>query len=61
MWNISNTLLNYKRWTSEIKPRITMTKIIIQQGKDSLQQQNGLKLKEETVELLHLEYSFVWC
>jgi hypothetical protein len=38
-----------------------MEKNSIQQEEGSLQQQIGLKLKEETGELLHVEYSFVWC
>jgi hypothetical protein len=33
----------------------------IQQQKYYFNQQNGLKFKEETSEVLHLERSFVWC
>ena len=29
--------------------------------KDSFHQQTGLKFKEETNEVLHLEYSTAWC
>jgi len=32
----------------------------IQHDEDSFHQQTGLKLKEETSKLLHLECSFVW-
>jgi hypothetical protein len=28
---------------------------------DSFHQQIGLKFKEETINVLHLEHSFVWC
>jgi hypothetical protein len=33
----------------------------IQQEEDSFHQQTGLKFKEETSKVLHLEHSFVWC
>jgi len=33
----------------------------IQQEENSLHQQNGLKLKEQTSTVLNLEHSFVWC
>jgi hypothetical protein len=33
----------------------------IQQEEESFHQQTGLKLKEETSKVLHLEHSFVWC
>jgi hypothetical protein len=33
----------------------------IQQEEVSFHQQTGLKFKEETSELLHLEHSFLWC
>ena len=32
-----------------------------QQEEDSFHQQIGLKFKEETSKMLHLEHSFVWC
>jgi hypothetical protein len=31
------------------------------QQEDSFHQQTGLKFKEETSKVLHLERSFVWC
>jgi hypothetical protein len=33
----------------------------IQQEEDSFHQQTGLKFKEETSKVLHLEHSFLWC
>jgi hypothetical protein len=33
----------------------------IQQEGDSFHQQIGLKFKEETCEMTHLEHSIVWC
>jgi hypothetical protein len=33
----------------------------IQQEEDYFHQQTGLKFKEETSKVLHLEHSFVWC
>jgi hypothetical protein len=43
----------------------TQTNITIvwqfQQEEGSFHQQTGLKFKEETSKLLHLEHSFVWC
>jgi hypothetical protein len=33
----------------------------IQKEEDSFHQQTGLKFKEETTELLHLELIIVWC
>ena len=36
-------------------------KSCVQQEEDSLYQQIGLKLEEETSKMLHLEHGFVWC
>jgi hypothetical protein len=33
----------------------------IQQEEKSFHQQTGIKIKEETSKVLHLEHSFVWC
>jgi hypothetical protein len=33
----------------------------IQQEEKSFHQQTGIKFKEETSKVLHLERSFVWC
>jgi hypothetical protein len=34
---------------------------IQQEEEESLHQQTGLKFKEETRKVLHLEHSFLWC
>jgi hypothetical protein len=34
---------------------------IIQQEEDSFSQQTGLKFKEETSKMLHLQQSILWC
>jgi hypothetical protein len=49
------------RCTREIKSRIAMAKNSIQQEEKSFHQQTGIKFKEETSKVLHLEHSFVWC
>ena len=36
-------------------------RISVLQEEGSLHQQTGLKFKEETGKLLHMEHSFVWC
>jgi hypothetical protein len=43
----------------EIKCRIAMAKAAF--NKKTLHQQAGLKLKEETSKVLHLDHNFVWC
>jgi hypothetical protein len=53
-------ITNYARCTREIKSRIFMTKSNIQQ-EVFFHKQIGLKFKEETSKVLHLEHSFVWC
>jgi len=45
-------------YTPEIKSRIVMAKAAV---KTPFHQQIGLKFKEETSEVLHLEHSFEWC
>ena len=47
------------RGTCEIKSRICMAKANF--NKKTFHWQIGLKFKEETGKILHLEYSFVWC
>jgi hypothetical protein len=37
------------------------TKSRFQQDEESFHQQIGLRFEEDTSEVLHLEYSFVWC
>jgi hypothetical protein len=49
------------RCTHEIKSRIAMAKAAFNKKKTFFHQQTGLKFKEETSKLLHLEHIFVWC
>jgi hypothetical protein len=48
------------RCTREIEYRIAMAKAAFNKKK-TFHQQTGLKFKEETSKVLHLEHSFVWC
>jgi hypothetical protein len=48
------------RYTREIKSRITIEKAAFNKKK-TFHEQTGLKFKEETSKLLHLEHSFLWC
>jgi hypothetical protein len=56
---LGSLITNYARCTREIKFRIAMAKAAF--NKKTLYQQIGLKFKEESSEMLHLEHSFVWC
>ena len=47
--------------TREIKSRIITLQSSIQQEEGTFHQQNGHKFQEETIPVLHLEHSFVWC
>jgi hypothetical protein len=47
------------RCTREIKSSIAMTKAAFNKKK-TFHQQIGLKFKEKTIKVLHLEHSFVW-
>ena len=51
---------NYERYKGEIKFSITMVNAAFNRKK-TFHQQTGLKCKEETSEVVHLEQSFVWC
>jgi hypothetical protein len=51
---------NDARLMLEIKSRIAMTKAALKK-KGNFHQEIELKFKEESSELLHFEYSFVWC
>jgi hypothetical protein len=53
-------ITNGARCTREIKSRIAKTKAAFNKKK-TFHQQTGLKFKEETSKVLHLEHSFVWC
>jgi hypothetical protein len=56
-------LTNYARCIREIKSRIAMAKAAFNKKKTlfTSKLQTGLKFKEETSEVLHLERIFVWC
>ena len=43
--------------TREIKSRIAVAKAAF----NKINQKTGLKFKEATSEMLHMEHSFVWC
>jgi hypothetical protein len=45
----------------DVHVKVNRGKSCIQQEDDTFHQQTGLKFKEETEELLHLEHNFVWC
>jgi hypothetical protein len=53
-------MINDARCTQEIKFRIDMAKAAFKKKK-TVHQQIGLKNKEESSKLLHLNYRFVWC
>jgi hypothetical protein len=52
-------ITNDARCTLEIKFRIVTAKEL--NKKKNFHQQIGVKFKEETIEMLHMEHSFVWC
>jgi hypothetical protein len=53
-------MLNYERYTCEIKSRIAMTKTACNKKRVLFYKQNGLGTEEETSNVLHLEYSVIW-
>jgi hypothetical protein len=55
---LCSMITNDIRYTPEIKSRIVKAKTVV---KKSFYQQTGLKFKEETSEVLHLEHCFEWC
>jgi hypothetical protein len=57
---LGSILTNDGRCTCEIQSRIAMAKAAFSR-RNSLYQQIGLKLGEETSKILHLEHDFVWC
>jgi hypothetical protein len=57
---LGSMITNDARYTREIKSRIAMAKAAFNK-KESFFLQTGLKFKEETSKVLHLEHSFVWC
>ena len=60
--NLGSMITNDTRCTREIKTRTGRhDNSRIQPEEDCFHQQIGLKFKEETGEVLHLEQSTVWC
>jgi hypothetical protein len=58
---LSSMITNDARCTREIKSSTAMAKAAFNKKKILFHQQIGLKFKEETSKMLHLEHSFVWC
>jgi len=58
---LGSLLTNDGRCTCEIKSRIAMAKAAFNKKKMSFYQHIGLKFKEETSKMLHLEHGFLWC
>jgi hypothetical protein len=56
---LGSWITNDARCTREIKSRIAMAKAAFNEKKNIFHQQTGLKFKEETSKVLHLEHSFV--
>jgi hypothetical protein len=59
-FNYLGSITNDARCTCEIKSRIAMAKSAFNKKK-TFHQKIGLKFKEESSKVLHLEHSFVWC
>jgi hypothetical protein len=57
---VSSVITNDARCTREIKSSIAMAKAAFNRKK-TFQLQIGLKFKEQTNEVLHLECSILWC
>ena len=57
---LGNMITNDARLTCKSKSRIVMEKVT-RKRKKSFYQQIGLKFKEETTKVLHLEHIFLWC
>ena len=55
---VGRIITNDARCTQEVKSRIVMVKAF-QLEEDSFHQHFGLKFKEETIRVPHLEYCFV--
>ena len=53
--------LNGGRCTCEIKSRIAMAKAALNKRRALFYLHIGLKIEDETSEMLHLERSFMWC
>jgi len=59
--NYFGSITNDAKCTCEIKSRIAIAKATFNEKKKTLCQQTGLKFKEETNKVLHLEDRFIWC
>jgi hypothetical protein len=57
---LGSIITNDAKCTCEIDSRIAIAKATFNRRK-TFHQQIGLKFKEETSEVLHLEHSIVWC
>jgi hypothetical protein len=57
---LGSMITNAARCTREIKSRIAVAKAAFNK-KTLFTSKTGLKFKEETRKVLHLEHSFVWC
>jgi hypothetical protein len=58
---LGSMISNDARCTYEIKSRIVMAKAGFTRKKTLFHQKTGPKFKEETAEVLHFEYSSLWC
>ena len=59
--HLGNMTTNDARCTRGIEFRIVMTKAAFNRKKESFHLKIGLKFKEETSEMLHLEHRILWC
>ena len=57
---LGSIITNDTRCTREMKSKTVMAKAAFDR-KNAFHQQIGLKCKEETSEILHLEHRIVWC
>ena len=57
---LGSMITNDARGRREIKSRIAVAKAV-QQQEVSFHQQTEIKFKEETGQVLHLDYSLEWC
>ena len=58
MWNISTICVALKIMHDVF---VELNPVLALFDKKALHQQIGLKFKEETSKVLHMEHSFVWC
>jgi hypothetical protein len=60
-FNNLGSMINAAICDHKIKSRMATVTAAFNNKEDSLCHQTGLKFKEETNKMLHLEHSFVWC